>query len=392
MDGPRISILMSVYNGMPYLGACVESILNQSFNNFEFIIVDDGSNDTTWETLEGYAEQDGRIVLLRNQPNIGVVRALNRGLDYASAEIIARQDADDISHPERIQRQLAFLDANPEVGLVAAVPRFIAADGTPLERAHYTATENDEIQEFLLDYMCLCGPTIMVRRKCLEAAGFYFSEGLDASEDYDICLRLAEVTRLASLEGFLYQYRQQPESASSKRAAQQMFNKAVSLERGISRRYGDHPPEDKIATAARDYLHAAIIAFAKDDLEHAYRSLGEAQRLYPLILAREQPLEDLVKAYTPDGMVQAALDYTSAIFRDLFPDTKFLRRMRARLLSYLHMSQVFAGVSQGDIAGLDYHLWLGIRNQPSWLLDRGVVAIVIKSLFRRASPAIRNRQ
>ena len=132
MSVPRLSVLMSVNNGEPYLGECVESILTQIFRDFEFIIVDDGSTDDSWQILTHYAEQDERIVLLRNQPNIGVVRALNLGLDHARGQIIARQDADDISHPERLQNQINFLDAHPEYGLIAVVPQPIDIGGIPL--------------------------------------------------------------------------------------------------------------------------------------------------------------------------------------------------------------------------------------------------------------------
>ncbi len=383
MSVPRLSVLMSVYNGRQYLGECVESILNQVFRDFEFIIVDDGSTDDSWEILSHYAEQDERIVLLRNQPNMGVVRALNKGLEHAQTQIIARQDADDVSHPERLKRQIDYLDQHPDYGLVAVVPMLVGLDGAPLNRSHYTTTTNEDIQKLLLDHMCLCGPTIMMRRTCLEQAGFYFAEGLDASEDYDICLRLAEVTRLASLEGYLYKYRQQPESASSKRPAQQMFNKGVALERAISRRFGDHPPEEMVALLARDYLHAAIIAFSRHDLERAHLSLRCAQDVYPSILETKQPIEDLVRAYTPQDSIQSALDYTVSIFRDLFPNTKFLFRMRSRLLSYLHMSQVFEGAGKGNFAQVNLHIWPGIRYRPSWLLNLGVISILAKRMFKR---------
>src|SRR5574341_134174 len=128
MSAPRLSVLMSVYNGGQYLGECVESILNQIFRDFEFIIVDDGSTDDSWQILRHYAEQDERIVLLRNQPNRGVVQALNQGLDHAQAQIIARQDADDVSHPERFRRQIDFLDQHLDYGLVAVVPMLVDMD------------------------------------------------------------------------------------------------------------------------------------------------------------------------------------------------------------------------------------------------------------------------
>lgn len=381
MNIPRISILMSVFNGEQYLSESVESILNQSYKNFEFVVVDDGSSDNSWEILQRYAEQDERIILLRNQPNMGVVNALNKGLDCTRAELIARQDADDISSPERLKRQVDFLDAHPDYGVVAAVPLLVDIDGVALEGAHYTATKNEEIQELLLDYMCLCGPTIMMRRQCLEEAGYYFAEGSDASEDYDICLRLAEVTQLASLEGFLYHYRQQPDSASSKRAAQQMFNKAVALEKALTRRYGAISPQDKLDILARDYLHAAIIGYARGSMDLARQSLDEAKRVQPSILERDQPLENLVCSYTPEGSFQLAFRYLDEIYKELFPNTQFLSKSRSRLISALHMGQVFDGAKMGDFNLVNQHLWPGIRYQPTWLLNRGVVVILLKSIF-----------
>lgn len=90
MSDPKVSIVMAVYNGEPYLAEAVQSILNQSYTDFEFIIVDDGSTDSTWKTLTEFAERDARIVLLQNQLNLGVVRALNRGLEASRGELIAR--------------------------------------------------------------------------------------------------------------------------------------------------------------------------------------------------------------------------------------------------------------------------------------------------------------
>ena len=383
MGNPNVSVVMAVYNGEPYLAETVQSILNQSYTDFEFIIVDDGSTDDTWKTLTRFAEQDARLVLLRNQPNVGVVRSLNRGLDQSRGKIIVRQDADDLSSPERIQKQMAFLDTHPDYGLVAAVPQLIDMDGAPLERTGWDATQNEEIQTKLLDYMCLCGPSIAIRRECLEAVGFYFAEGLDASEDYDLCLRLAEVTKLASLGGALYLYRQHPASASSKRAQQQMFNKAVALERALYRRYGKNPPSHHVALVSRDYMHAAIISFVRQDMEMARHSLQRALEVYQPLLDSDQPVEELVRAYTPLDSIDAALRYTESVFDDLLPKTRRLNRMKARLLGDLHLSQVFAGANQNQLEQVKDHLWLGIRYNPTWLFNRGVVSILAKSMFRR---------
>jgi glycosyltransferase involved in cell wall biosynthesis len=389
VSAPKVSIVMAVYNGGPFLPESVQSVLGQIHRDFEFIIIDDGSIDDTWRVLNQFAEGDRRIVLLRNQPNIGVVRSLNRGLNQSTGEIIVRQDADDISHPERIQKQLAFLDSHPEYGLVAAVPQPVNIDGSPLNLAGWNASSNEDIQIKLLDYMCLCGPSITFRRSCLKEAGFYFSEGLDASEDYDLCLRLAEVTKLASLDGSLYLYRQHPESASSQRAHQQMVNKAIALERAITRRFGQHPPRDKVALVSRDYLHAAIIGFVCKDRDGAQRSLKRAIEVYPPLLDDKQPLERLVRAYTPMHSVDDALEYTASLFEDLLPRTRRLMRMKSRLISYLHMSEVFAGASQNQSWRVDAHLGPGIRHSPAWLFNRGIVSILAKRLVRHKTQKTR---
>jgi hypothetical protein len=383
MANHRISIVMSAFNGQPYLGPAIESILKQTFRDYELIIVDDGSSDGTWRTILAYAMRDARIVPILNLPNGGVVQALNRGLERAKGAIIVRHDADDLSHPERLQRQLGFLDAHPDYGLVGAVPQLIDECGNALAQKGWDATENDDIQRKLPDYMCLCGPTIMLRRECLKAAGFYFSEGLDASEDYDICLRLAEVTKLASLSGGLYLYRQHPNSASHKRARQQMVNKAIALERAIARRYGQTPPAEMVQLVARDYLHAALIGFAGQEQATAQKDLAQALAFAPALLQKDEPLQTLVQDYTPQHDVTEALAFTAAVFDELLPQTHQLARLKAKLLSRLHMGEVFASTAQPQRGRAKSHLREGIRLDPSWLLNRGVLSIVGRSVLKR---------
>lgn len=373
METPRVSVVMAVHNGYPYLADSVESILRQSYKDLELVVVDDASVDDSWQILTRLAAGDPRLVLLRNQVNEGVVRSLNRGLDRACGSVLARQDADDISDPERIARQLSFLDDNPEYGVVAAVPQPIDACGNPLCIRGWDAREDAEIRNRLVDHMCLCGPSLMIRRECLTAAGFYFADGLDASEDYDLCLRLAEVTKLASLDGGLYRYRQHPESASSRRAAVQMYRKALALERALERRKGQMVPPNGRKILARDYLHAGIIAAAGGDYPSAKEWLGRAQHACSGILDSDEPLESLVRSYTPTESVEAALRYTRSVFDEILPKSRRLWAMRNRLLSYLHMAVVFAdGVGRADLRA---HLWAGIRYRPLWLFNPGVVSL-----------------
>ncbi len=129
---PRVSVLMSVYNGERFLRDSVESILGQTFTDFEFLILDDGSTDSTCEILEEYANKDARIVLVRNDRNLGLTRSLNKGLRLVRGEYLARQDADDISLPKRLEMQVKFLDAHPEVGVVGSALEIIDENGNTI--------------------------------------------------------------------------------------------------------------------------------------------------------------------------------------------------------------------------------------------------------------------
>jgi hypothetical protein len=130
-------------------------------------------------------------------------------------------------------------------------------------------------------------------------------------------------------------------------------------------------------------MQAAIIGMARNDLKAGRTSLSHALVLYPPLLETDEPLESLVRAYTPSEATEAALAYTESIFRDLLPHTQHLSRLESRLISYLHMSEVFAGAEQNQRQRIKAHLWPGLRRDPTWLLNRGVISILIKSLFRR---------
>ena len=126
---PRVSFLMAAYDGEMYLDEAIQSVLNQTFTDFEFIVINDGSIDETSQIIERYRRLDGRIRAYE-QPNRGLVVALNRGLELARGEYIARMDADDISVTERIATQVAFMDVHPEVGICGTLDRESAASIT----------------------------------------------------------------------------------------------------------------------------------------------------------------------------------------------------------------------------------------------------------------------
>ena len=117
MKKPRVSVLMPVYNGERFLKVSIDSILSQTFRDFEFIIADDGSTDGSQKIIEDYKQKDTRIIALRNKHNIGTSRTLNKGLSIAKGKYIVRMDADDWSYPDRIERQCDYMQKHPKVGV-----------------------------------------------------------------------------------------------------------------------------------------------------------------------------------------------------------------------------------------------------------------------------------
>lgn len=196
-DRPVVSVVMSIYNGERFLREAVESILSQSFTNFEFIIVDDGSTDHTWQVLTGYAARDARIVLARNEGNIGLTRSLNRGLALARGEYIARQDADDFSLPERLSSQIKFLEEHPEVGAVGSAVRLLDQRGRVVFDA-YSPTDHETLCAYLLLDNCLCHTTLVVRSNLLKKLGGYDPE-LPYAQDYDLWWRLSRISLIRAL-------------------------------------------------------------------------------------------------------------------------------------------------------------------------------------------------
>ncbi len=126
-ENPKVSVIMSVYNGDKYLREAIESILNQTFTDFEFIIVNDGSTDNSLEIIESY--DDERIKTINNKKNIGLTKSLNKALKFAKGKYIARQDADDVSLPNRFEKQVEYLDSHPEVALVGTSVYLIDENG-----------------------------------------------------------------------------------------------------------------------------------------------------------------------------------------------------------------------------------------------------------------------
>lgn len=229
---------MAVYNGQRYVREAVESILNQTYTDFEFIIVDDGSTDETATILDSF--DDPRIVRSKNEENIGLSRSLNKGLAMARGEYIARMDADDISLPERLAKQVAFLDEHPEVGVVGCAIRATNADGSP-GHIHRQPTVHGLILWVLCFGTPIAHPTVVFRRTVVERVGSY-DDALLANQDRDLWERLSSVTRFANLSEVYLLYRRHPDTVSSRHADIQARNSAKAGQRMMARILGYEVP------------------------------------------------------------------------------------------------------------------------------------------------------
>jgi glycosyltransferase involved in cell wall biosynthesis len=206
MSSPKVSVLMSVYNGEQYLREAVESILSQTFYDFEFLIIDDASTDASVRIIQSYNEP--RIKLVQNASRMGLTRSLNRGIQLAAGEYLARMDADDISLPERLERQAAFLDEHPSCSVVAT--RIIQVDGAGAEVGYWTEERETntslEIYQQLPKSNCVAHPSVMLRAAIARRYGY--NERQKHSQDYDLWLRLcADGLHIEKLDEALLRYR-----------------------------------------------------------------------------------------------------------------------------------------------------------------------------------------
>jgi glycosyltransferase involved in cell wall biosynthesis len=198
---------MPVYDGERYLEEAIQSILSQTFRDFELIIINDGSTDGTAALIERYRRADGRVRAFE-QANHGLAATLNRGLESARGEYVVRMDQDDVSLPERLAVQTAFMNANRQVGICGTwIETFDPLNRTVLR----LPTDDATIRSWLLFESVLPHPSVVMRRKVLSSAGLRYDETCMHAEDYDLWVRASRRTALANVPEVLLRYRLHPQ-------------------------------------------------------------------------------------------------------------------------------------------------------------------------------------
>ncbi|MGK6353387.1 glycosyltransferase family 2 protein [Parapedobacter sp. DT-150] len=202
---PLVSVIIPCYNGAAYVGQALESILAQTYPNLEIIVIDDGSTDGSQHIIAAFAQMDKRIKAVRYEQNRKLVDVLNSGIELARGKYIARMDADDIALPTRIERQVRFMEANPDIGLSGT---FIAAfDGQGRKRNRGLPVTHERIKAYLFTASAFFHPTVIMRRQVLGKWNLRYESRYYRAEDHALWLNMAEHTRCANLPVVLLKYR-----------------------------------------------------------------------------------------------------------------------------------------------------------------------------------------
>ncbi len=316
-DKPTVSVVMATYNHAAYVGAAIRSVLEQTFQDFELIISDDGSKDTTREVVAGFT--DRRIAFFPNTENRGACVVTNELIGRARGKYVAVINSDDFWEPDKLATQVAFMDSHPEYGALFGQARFIDPEGKDIsgESIHYSEifTRTNRSQAQWLRYFfehgnCLCHPTILIRRECYDAAGV-LDNRLRQIPDLDLWVRLAKQYRFFVTDKILINFRVVPGSASDPSRPNEVrrLNETFFIAQGffdgitadtLTEGFGDLMRTGTVATPHHLDIEKALLFFA--DIEHVghlYRIVG-LEKLHTLlqspahrdILQRDYAIDD----------------------------------------------------------------------------------------------------
>lgn len=245
---PLVSVVMPTYNSGRFLKEAIEGILNQTLEDFEFIIVADRSTDGSDAILDHFRERDDRIKVF-DQERIGLIAALNKGCRTARGKYIARMDADDISLPQRLERQVQYMEGHPEIGVLGTGIRYIDDAGRPGKVLHNPINPN-LVKFYLHLENCIVHPSVMMRREVVKRLGFYDPKAIHA-EDYDLWARACSITQIANLHEVLLEYRIWIGGTSSHNSSLRDQTDVRIRQSLINNLLGSETPVESIATPFR---------------------------------------------------------------------------------------------------------------------------------------------
>jgi glycosyltransferase involved in cell wall biosynthesis len=254
---PCVSVLMPVHNAGVHLEPAVRSILAQSFSDFEFIVVDDASTDGSDRVLASFG--DPRIRVVRSETNLGVVGALNLGLDCCRGRYVARMDADDLSHPDRLSAQVAFMEDRPDVALCGTDIDILCELKTDRRTTSWVVPGGSELLRFrMLFDNPFCHPTVMMRTALLRRHAFRYDAQAPHAEEFDLWRRISEVAGIANLDRRLLTYRIHDSQVSQIHAVRQAAAVSEVKRRARQNMQPLQPPfDDRMARAGTGMARGA---------------------------------------------------------------------------------------------------------------------------------------
>ncbi|MCS7018151.1 MAG: glycosyltransferase family 2 protein [Cytophagales bacterium] len=311
----EISVILPVYNAEKYVAAAIESILNQTFTNFELLLINDASTDSSAAILESYAARDARIRLIHNSENLGLTATLNKAIDLCQGEYIARMDADDISLPHRLATQVNFLEKHPEIGFCSCWVAIIDSQGELTGEQWVMRLGSPQIYARMYFHNCFVHTGIMMRRRY--ALLKYDAAQYPIQEDYEFWMRLIKVTQAALIPEILVYYRVHQQSITSsknsqaKRYTRQIVSNQLQTlglhpsesELDLHLAIGDQiiSPDSAFIVAAHDWLLKLWQAFTRHhinrpDLQQSMNQL--LSRFWLSILTQEGIAAGIARAYS----------------------------------------------------------------------------------------------
>jgi len=204
INKPLVSVLMPAYNAEKYIREAIESILSQTYKNFELIIINDCSTDSTKKIIQKYAKKESRLVLINNEENLKISKTLNKGLELAKGKYIVRMDADDWSYPDRIEKQVKLMEDNPELVLSSGQMEICDCEMNIKNKSNFPIT-NEKIRKVILQYNPMVHPAMIFRRDIALSIGGYDEE--IKSEDYMFTIDMSSEGELANLNDVIIKYR-----------------------------------------------------------------------------------------------------------------------------------------------------------------------------------------
>lgn len=284
IKNPEISVVMSVYNGEKYLDQSIKSILNQTFKDYEFIIIDDGSTDYTSKILSSY--KDERIKIVKNEKNIGLTKSLNLGIRLAKGEYIARQDADDISDPSRLEKLFNVFEKDKYLGLVGSSFKIIDSNHRILRIVNVPTAEED-IRNIILDHNPFCHGSVMFKREVINKIGGY-REFFRYAQDYDLWLRISENYRILNIGEVLYGWRKVKDSISEEKIIEQFQYAMIAISQFMIRKKEGKDEIDKGLIPKKPMVRYLTKGLKKQLLNHHFINMIDSLRSYKIIEAMNE--------------------------------------------------------------------------------------------------------